>query len=66
MQNGWQDYVVCIYVCMIFVMECCVMTVGRQWDSGQLVVPRSVGKTAGLGDHSSETGFVPREDNVFE
>jgi hypothetical protein len=51
---------------MIFVMEYCVMAVGRQWDGGQLVVPRSVGKTAGFGDHSSETGFVPREDNVFE
>jgi hypothetical protein len=42
------------------------MAVGRQWDRGQLVVPRSVGETAGFGDYSSETGFVPREDNVFE
>jgi hypothetical protein len=47
-------------------MEYCVMAVGRQWDSGQLVVPRSVGKAAGFGDYSSETGFVPGENNVFK
>jgi len=63
MQNGWQC---CYVVCMIFVMEYCVMAVGRQWDGGQLVVPRSVGKTAGFGDYSSETGFVPGENNVFK
>lgn len=63
MQNGWQG---CYFVSMTFVMEYCVMAVGRQWDGGQLVVPRSVGKTAGFGDYSSETGFVPGEDNVFK